>query len=156
MGTLVAVIIIVSLIFFALKDLLDNHDFSAWTSTALTALILFTVILSVYMIMGNPLKPKEARPAPETQEDLARREEMPSYIDPLVMSDEQAQKAMAAEYATIKSDYAKNNPQATGQEAHDFTSEYMINKYGLTNDEWQAFLQASQELMEQAAGQTPR
>ena len=53
MGIIAASIIILALIFYAIKDLLSDRDFSAWTNMAITSLILFTVILSIFMVLNK-------------------------------------------------------------------------------------------------------
>lgn len=135
MGTLIAAVIIIALIFYALKDLLADKDFSAWTNIALTALILFTVILSIFMILHKPSdfrdasghqqpQQEEAAPAPQTPEEKAAQEQ-------------RAKEVVAEEYVVLVRDCEEN--AAPGTDCAQNAKEIIIKKYGLDQDEWDAF-----------------
>jgi hypothetical protein len=140
MGMFFAVAIIIVLIFYALKDLLVEKDFSAWTNIALTSLILFTVILSIFMILHKEPQTPDAhgpKPAAETtaaEQPAGAQEEIPVED----MTDEQIRAALAREYVTVEEDYKKNNPKA--KDSADVAANYIKNKYKLTEEEWAGFL----------------
>lgn len=149
MGIIAASIIILALIFYAIKDLLSDRDFSAWTNMAITSLILFTVILSIFMVLNKrddaaadkKDKAEQAQEASSEENSQAPQEEM---------TDEQAMMAIAQEYISIEDDCTKNAPKDTV--CADVASHYIISKYEFTDTEWQAFLQtaAKDNLFEKA------
>ena len=149
MGIIAASIIILALIFYAIKDLLSDRDFSAWTNMAITSLILFTVILSIFMVLNkkddSAAAAKKDKPA-ATEE--AKPEEAQSPQEE--MTDEQAMMAIAQEYISIEDDCNKNAPKDTV--CADVAANYIIGKYEFTDTEWQAFLQtaAKDNLFEKA------
>lgn len=149
MGIIAASIIILALIFYAIKDLLSDRDFSAWTNMAITSLILFTVILSIFMVLNK----KEDAMATEKKEKQVATEEAANedtQAPQEEMTDEQAMMAIAQEYISIEDDCNKNAPKDTV--CADVASKYIISKYEFTDTEWQAFLQtaAKDNLFEKA------
>jgi len=157
MGIFIAVIIIVALIFYALKDLLVDKDFAAWTNIALTSLILFTVILSIFMILHK--KPSEnvsvtwrhpadtsdtAQPGEPSAQPQAQQPSAPLNLPTQVNTDEEAVLAFAKEYVNIEEEYKKNNPNA--KDAAQVASSYMKAKYDFSQQEWQDFLQKAAEI----------
>lgn len=146
MGTLIAAIIIIALIFYALKDLLMDKDFSAWTNIALTALILFTVILSIFMILHKP-STIEKQPV-AAQEEVQPQPESPA-TPPEEMTEEQVKEAIAEEYVAVEADCKKNTPKEDCAKA---ASDFLIRKYKFTDYEWTHYLQeaADQKLFQKA------
>ncbi len=148
MGIIAASIIILALIFYAIKDLLSDRDFSAWTNMAITSLILFTVILSIFMVLNRKdnSAPTEKKEKPAAEQ--AKQEEAQAPQEE--MTDEQAMMAIAQEYISIEDDCTKNAPKDTV--CADVAANYIIGKYEFTDTEWQAFLQtaAKDNLFEKA------
>lgn len=143
MGVFIAVIIILVLILYAMKDLLAEKDFSSWINIALTALVLFTVILSIFMILNkndrisavsntqgspgqNNAPAAEQRQAPEDEKPIEEK------------SDEEIMLEIAEEYTLIEDDYIKRNPEAADYE--EVSSNYIKQKYGFTDEEWDNFM----------------
>ena len=156
MGTIAAAIIILALVFYALKDLLIDRDFSAWTNMAITSLILFTVILSIFMVLckkedGITDKKQKAvqEDYPASQPSAEQTETAPAEE----MSDEEAMLAIAKEYVSIEEDCNKNAPKDTV--CSEVATNYIVGKYEFTETEWQAFLQtaAKDDLFNKARAQ---
>lgn len=141
MGTLIAAIIILALIFYALKDLLSDRDFSAWTNMALTSLILFTVILSIFMILNKSENKAKGEAQPVKQEEAQGQPE--GQVPAATMSDGDIMLAIAEEYILVEEDYKKSFP---GDPKHEeIATNFIINKYGFTPEEWQSFLSDAAE-----------
>ena len=137
MGTLIAAVIIIALIFYALKDLLADKDFSAWTNIALTALILFTVILSIVMILH---KPSNLTDAPGHQQPAQQEESAPAAPqtpEERAAQEQRAKEVVAEEYVVLVRDCEEN--AAPGTDCAQNAKELIIKKYGLDQDEWDAF-----------------
>ena len=140
MGVFIAVIIILVLVLYAVKDLLGEKDMSFWINTALTSLVLFTVILSIFMILnkgGNT--PSAATPQSKPAAEQVSEEEKPIEEK----SDEEVMLEIAEEYTLIEDDYRKRNPEATDYE--EVSSNYIKQKYGFTDDEWSNFMTHAKE-----------
>ena len=145
-GTLIAAIIIIALIFYALKDLVADKDFSAWTNIALTSLILFTVILSIFMILHKPADNYAARPSGAVREGESAPQK--PALSP-EEEEEAAKEGLASEYVIIEDDCKKNMP---GTDCAQYTADFLIKQYNFTKEEWSAFMQTAAEnnLFEQA------
>lgn len=146
MGVLIAAVIIIALIFYALKDLLADKDFSAWTNIALTSLILFTVILSIFMILHKPYSSSTrgaATPEQAQQETTAQNTQplQPQNNNVEDMSNEQVMSAIAEEYVKIEDEYKKEVPNA--KDSAQVASNYIMSKYNFTAEDWNDFLQYS-------------
>ncbi len=139
MGIIAASIIILALIFYAIKDLLSDRDFSAWTNMAITSLILFTVILSIFMVLNKRDESSADKKDKTEQTEAASAEGTEAPQEEI--TDEQAMMAIAQEYISIEDDCLKNAPKDTV--CADVASHYIIGKYEFTDTEWQAFLQTA-------------
>lgn len=141
MGVFIAVIIILVLILYAVKDLLAEKDFASWINIALTSLVLFTVILSIFMILNKGEKTNNSSPAENNNNKPAAEaaQEKPAEEK----SDEEVMLEIAEEYTLIENDYRKSNPSAKDYE--EVASKYIKQKYGFTDDEWSSFMQHAKE-----------
>lgn len=139
MGVFIAVIIILVLVLYAVKDLLAEKDFASWINIALTSLVLFTVILSIFMILNkgektnNTTSGENNKPAAEAVQEKPVEEK----------SDEEVMLEIAEEYTLIENDYRKSNPGAEDYE--EVASKYIKQKYGFTDEEWNSFMQHAKE-----------
>jgi hypothetical protein len=133
MGTLIAAVIIISLIFYALKDLLGNKDFSVWTSIALTSLILFSVILTLFLA----LEKKPSDKAVATGNIASATEEI---AKPTEEQRQQLKIIIAKEYVEIIEEYKNANPLWDDAEAESEGAEFMMRKYGLSSENWNELL----------------
>lgn len=139
MGVFIAVIIILVLVLYAVKDLLAEKDFASWINIALTSLVLFTVILSIFMILNkgektnNTTSGENNKPAAEAVQEKPVEEK----------SDEEVMLEIAEEYTLIENDYRKSNPDAEDYE--EVASKYIKQKYGFTDEEWSSFMQHAKE-----------
>lgn len=135
MGVFIAVIIILGLVLYSIKDLLAEKDFSSWINIALTSLILFTVILSIFIILNkgdgvsNPSSSKTKPSAEEVKTETPEEEK----------SDEEVMMEIAEEYTLIENDYKTRNPDATDSE--EVASGVIKEKYGFTDEEWSHFME---------------
>lgn len=140
MGVFIAVIIILVLVLYAVKDLLAEKDFASWINIALTSLVLFTVILSIFMILNKGEKTNRSqseqngKPAAEAASEEKPVEEK---------SDEEVMLEIAEEYTLIENDYKNSNPDAKDYE--EVASTYIKQKYGFTDEEWDSFMQHARE-----------
>ncbi|MDR0735133.1 MAG: hypothetical protein LBG16_05580 [Elusimicrobiota bacterium] len=135
MGTLIAVVIIIALIFYALRDLLIDKDFSAWTNIALTSLILFTVILSIFMILHN--QPAQGSRAPETEKEEPAPEPSEDQEQFTDEQREQAARDLASEYVAMENECIKDKAVA---DCAGFTTDFIKKKYDINDEEWEIFL----------------
>ena len=137
MGIFISAIIIVALIFYASKELLIEKDLPSWTNIALTALILFTVILSIYMILRKPYDAEkaQAKTAPQQQTSV----QQPPVTPVEEMTDDDIMLAIAEEYLLAQDQYKLINPNATDSDK--VATDFIVKKYDLTPEEWQTFLQ---------------
>ena len=106
----------------------------------MTSLVLFTVILSIFMILnkgGNT--PSAATPQSKPAAEQVSEEEKPIEEK----SDEEVMLEIAEEYTLIEDDYRKRNPEATDYE--EVSSNYIKQKYGFTDDEWSNFMTHAKE-----------
>lgn len=139
MGVFIAVIIILVLLLYAVKDLLAEKDFASWINIALTSLVLFTVILSIFMILNkgektnNTTSGENNKPAAESVQEKPVEEK----------SDEEVMLEIAEEYTLIENDYRKSNPSAEDYE--EVASKYIKQKYGFTDEEWSSFMHHAKE-----------
>ena len=144
MGVFIAVIIILILLLYAMKDLIWERDLSLWVQILLTALILFTVILSIFMILHKGTKenlPGEGgaydRDKPAAVETDKRKQEQPKAEPVQEQSDEEVMLAIAEEYVLIEDNYKKSNP--------DVASNYIKQKYQFTDEEWNNFMKHAED-----------
>lgn len=147
MGVFIAVIIILVLVLYAVKDLLGEKDMSFWINTALTSLVLFTVILSIFIILNKGDK----GPSVAVIQNKPAEERLPEAEKPIEeKSDEEVMLEIAVEYTLIEDDYKKRNPEAADYE--EVSSNYIKQKYGFTDDEWSNFMIHAKEsgLLDQA------
>jgi hypothetical protein len=138
MGIFLAVIVIVALIFYAAKELLVEKDFPAWTNIALTALILFTVILSIYMILRKPYDANVPKDTAVTTEAAPTSSTLKTPMPEAEMTDDDIMLAIAEEYLIAQDQYKAEYPSATDSE--EVATKYIINKYEFTPEDWQTFL----------------
>jgi len=128
------------LIFYALKDLLADRDFSAWTNIALTSLILFTVILSIFMIMHKPAGYKEAAKPGETTLAAPAALQTPEEI---AAEEQRAKEVVTDEYILIEQDCKAN---AKGiDDCAQLAAKVIIDKYKLTQEEWEDYFREATE-----------
>jgi hypothetical protein len=132
MGTFIAVIIIIALIFYALRDLLIDRDFSVWTNIALTSLILFTVILSIFMILHK-------QPAPDDPRVETEKEKAPvqTSTEEQGLTEEEVLMDMADRYAVIENDCIKNN---AGADCAGFTNDFLKKAYDLSDEDFDGLM----------------
>lgn len=147
MGVFIAVVIILVLILYSIKDLLAEKDLSLWINMALTSLVLFTVILSIFMILHKGTTenlPGEGydknKPAAESADNNKQKS---SSAPAEEQSDEEVLLEIAEEYVLIEDDYKKRNPEAT--DAGEVASNYIKQKYQFTDEEWDNFMKQAEE-----------
>ncbi|MDR0646794.1 MAG: hypothetical protein LBG46_07680, partial [Elusimicrobiota bacterium] len=122
--------IIISLIFFALKDLLGNKDISVWTNIALTSLILFSVILTLFLALDKK-KPSDNNVI-TAQEESVNEEYSQEEIDEL-------KENIAEEYIGLVMQYKKEFPSWTVSETEDESAKFMKDKYNYSDEDWDVF-----------------
>lgn len=144
MGLYIAIFIIVALIVYSLKDVLSNADMPAWTNMVITALILFTVILSIFLILHRRamsedktiVRPKQEQAQTENKE--AQEAAPAPEQDPAALAPDQDSKLLLAEEYLIMEDYYKRNfPKLN---SYDSAANYIMQKYSLTQEDWSHFL----------------
>ncbi len=134
MGVFIAVIIILVLMLYAVKDLLAEKDFSSWINIALTSLILFTVILSIFMILnkGDGVSNQNGSKSKPAAEEVQGEEPAEEASEEEIVLD------IAEEYILIEKDYKARNPEAT--DSAEVATNYIKQKYNFTNAEWEEFM----------------
>lgn len=163
LATILAAIIIILLIIYAAYPLLSNKDFHGWASIALTALILFTVIITLFVILGNrkgqhiSLKPiptvvqetnktnepnQKQEPEVKKEEPIKQTNTTGETVKPATeteeeMSDEEALMSITKEYLEAEEAFKAQGEKDYQQKA----AQQIIDRYELTEEEWQMFLQ---------------
>ena len=139
MGLFLAILVIILLILFVLKIIFEHTDFQTWLNILIVTIILFTVILSIYIVLskvrtaGTPAKTQVTK-----EETLDRKSTKPQAIpqkDVAEMSDEELSVMLAEKYLTLKTDYEK---QHEGEDGADYAKQQIMNEYDLLEEEWEA------------------
>ena len=139
-GLLLAVLLIILLILFVLKLIFDHTDFQTWLNILIVTVILFTVILSVYILLNKANVINTPNKAQVTKEEtLDKKSTKPTAFKPqkdvAEMSDEELSIMIAEKYLTLKTDYEK---QHDGEDGADYAKHQIMEEYGLTEEEWDA------------------
>ncbi|MBO7605711.1 MAG: hypothetical protein J6S61_04535 [Elusimicrobiaceae bacterium] len=138
-GLFLAILLIILLILFVLKIIFDHTDFQTWLNILIVTVILFTVVLSVYIILSKvnttskPVKTKVTKE--ETLEKKSKKPEAKPQKDVSEMSDEELSIMIAEKYLTLKTDYEK---QHKGEDSVEYAKQQIMDEYGLTEEEWEA------------------
>lgn len=163
LAPILAAIIIILLIIYAAFPFLSNKDFKGWANIALTSLILFTVIVTLFVILGNrkgqtitlksiPTMAEEAaareqerqEQQPSAQEQTQQEEasadaQKPAAqkVDTDEISDEEALMAIAKEYLEAEEAFKAQGDKDYQQKA----AQQIIDRYDFTQEDWQTFLE---------------
>lgn len=138
-GLFLAVLLIILLILFVLKIIFDHTDFQTWLNILIVTVILFTVVLSIYIILSKvhtttaPVKTQITKE--ETLEKKSKKPTATPQKDVSEMSDEELSIMLAEKYLTFKTDYEK---QHEGEDGTDYAKQQIMEEYGLTEQEWNA------------------
>ena len=138
-GLFLAVLIIILLILFVLKIIFDHTDFQTWLNILIITVILFTVVLSIYIILSKVNVNKTPVKTPVAKEETLKEKKntKPAAIkqekDIAEMSDEELSIMIAEKYLTLKTDYEK---QHEGEDGTEYAQKQIMEEYGLTEEEW--------------------
>ncbi len=139
MGLFLAILIIILLILFVLKIIFEHTDFQTWLNILIVTVILFTVILSIYIVLskvhtaGTPAKTQVTK-----EETLDKKSTKPRAIpqkDIAEMTDEELSIMLAEKYLTLKTEYEKEHE---GEDGADYAKQQIMNEYDLLEEEWEA------------------
>lgn len=139
-GLLLAVLLIILLILFVLKIIFNHTDFQTWLNILIVTVILFTVILSIYILLS---KVNIVNPSTKTtvtkEETLDKKSDKPAahkqQKDIAEMSDEELSIMIAEKYLILKTDYEQ---QHEGEDGAEYAKQQIMEEYGLTEEEWDA------------------
>lgn len=137
-GLFLAVLLIILLILFVLRIIFNHTDFQTWLNILIITVILFTVILSVYILLRKvniTTSPKTQVTKEETLDKKSKKPEAKPQKDVSEMTDEELAIMIAEKYLTLKIDYEK---QHEGEDGADYAKQQIIDEYGLTEEEWDA------------------
>ena len=162
LAPILAAIIIILLIIYAAFPFLSNQHFKGWANIALTSLILFTVIVTLFVILGNrkgqtitlrsiPTMAEEAATREQekqekqsvaqeqTQEEASAEDQKPvaQKVDADEISDEEALMAIAKEYLEAEEAFKAQGDKDYQQKA----AQQIIDRYDFTQEDWQTFLE---------------
>ena len=158
LAPILAAIIIILLIIYAAFPFLSNKDFHGWANIILTALILFTVIITLFVILGNrkgqrisfksipTIAAEEAasqerqKPAKEQvyKEETTQQEPSTQEVNnSLEISDEEALIAITKEYLQAEEAFKAQGDSNYQQKA----AQQIIDRYDFTEEDWQTFLE---------------
>ena len=163
LAPILAAIIIILLIIYAAYPLLINKDFHGWANIALTALILFTVIVTLFVILGHQkgnrisfksipnMATEETANTPQEQEEEqtalpeketpaqteATEETAKKTSNPEEISDEEALMIIAQEYVEAEEAFKAKGDKDYQQKA----AQQIIDRYDFTTEDWQTFLE---------------
>lgn len=155
-GLIIAVIIILIIVVYVLKSIFEETDYQTWLNIALVTVILFTIILSIYMIL-NRASDESKRPNPpaakqeqqieeqdknniegpkEQAKDEAKPEKQNKPVSTEEMTDEELSISIAENFLTLKKSYEALND---GKDGGIYAANKIIQEYDLTKDEWDDF-----------------
>ena len=140
MGLFLAILIIILLILFVLKIIFDYTDLQTWLNILIITVILFTVILSIYIILSKVNTTNtQTKPQVTKEETLDKKSTKPAAIKPQKdvseMTDDELSLMLAEKYLTLKTEYEKEHE---GENGADYARQQIIDEYGLTEEEWDA------------------
>ena len=121
-----------------LKIIFDHTDFQTWLNILIITVILFTVILSVYILLRKVNVTTSSKAQVTKEETLDRKYKKPQAIpqkDISEMTDEELSIMIAEKYLTLKTDYEK---QHEGEDGADYAKQQLMDEYDLTEEEWDA------------------
>jgi hypothetical protein len=151
LAPIIAAIIIILLIIYAAYPFLSNKDFHGWANIVLTALILFTVIITLFVILGNRKGDKISfKTIPQIQEETRTKETeepQPSVVkqepsktpedDLENITEEEALMVITKEYVQAEEAFKAQGDSDYQQKA----AQQIIDRYKFTPEEWQSFLE---------------
>lgn len=161
LAPILAAIIIILLIIYAAYPLLISKEFHGWANIALTALILFTVIVVLFVILGhqkgnrihfktiptmheettidNSQEKEQATEKTPLQEEKATKETATEVqkVNPEEISDEEALMMIAKEYIEAEEAFKAQGDKDYQQKA----AQQIIDRYDFTQEDWQTFLE---------------
>lgn len=161
LAPILAAIIIILLIIYAAYPLLISKDFHGWANIALTALILFTVIVVLFVILGhqkgnrlhfktiptiheqttigNSQEKEQATEKTPLQEEEATKETSADTqkVNPEEITDEEALMMIAKEYLEAEEAFKAQGDKNYQQKA----AQQIIDRYDFTQEDWQTFLE---------------
>ena len=168
LGPILAAIVIIILIIYAAFPFLETKGFKGWANIALTSLILFTLIVTLFVVLGHrkgqnitfksiPAIAEETATRQEAQEqkqqkqeqavqnqekqEVAKEEEKPSASQQEVDYDDISEEEVAlliAKEYLEAEEYYKNQGDSDYQQK---AARQIIDKYELTEEDWQTFLE---------------
>ena len=140
-GLFLAVLLIIFLILFVLKIISEHTDFQTWLNILIITVILFTVILSIYILLRKVNITTSPKAQVTKEETLDKKSKKPQAIpqkDVSEMTDEELSIMIAEKYLTLKTDYEK---QHEGEDGADYAKQQIIDEYELSEEEWEALYQ---------------
>lgn len=157
LAPILAAIIIILLIIYAAYPFLTNKEFRGWANIALTVLILFTVIVTLFVILGHqkgnrihfktiptmaeeaPYKKGEAKNQNSPLEIEEEKQNFAKEQDNLSeeISDEEALIAITKEYLEAEEAFKAKGEADYQQKA----AQQIITRYDFTREDWQTFLE---------------
>ncbi len=146
MGLYIAIIIIAVLIVYSLKDVFSSADAPAWSNMVITGLILFTVILSIFLILhyralpsGEDKNVKTKQEQTETEKETPEENAaaQPAAAEEISPEHQEAAVAVAQEYIIMEDYYKRNSPELN---SYDKAAEYIMKKYDFSQEDWSQFL----------------
>lgn len=139
-GLFLAILLIILLILFVLKIIFNHTDLQTWLNILIITVILFTVILSIYIVLSKVnTDNKNTKPQVTKEETLDKKSTKPAAIKPqkdvAEMTDDELSLMLAEKYLTLKTEYEKEHE---GEDGADYARQQIIDEYGLTEEEWDA------------------
>lgn len=157
MGSIVAVILILAILIYLIKNLLKETDYQTWLNILLVTVIMLTVIMSIFMLLNktntstntdsnkgktavvqNQNTEKEKPSAIEVINNEEKKDEQEivqqEQKEISEMTDDELSLMIAENYLTLKNEYESRYP---GKNGANYASNKIIEEYGLTNEEWQ-------------------
>lgn len=113
LGPIIAAIIIIILIIYAAFPFLETKGFKGWANIALTSLILFTVIVTLFVVLGHrkgqnitfksiPAIAEETATRQEALEQKTRPQSQPIQNQKEAQEEEESQQSQANQSASSK------------------------------------------------------
>lgn len=140
MGLFLAILVIILLILFVLKIIFNHTDFQTWLNILIVTVILFTVVLSIYIILSKVHTANDSAKTQVTKEEtLDKKSTKPAAIKPqkdvAEMTDEELSVMLAEKYLTYKTDYEKQHEDGDGAA---YAKQQIMEEYDLTEEQWAA------------------
>lgn len=133
---IVTAIIILLIVMYVFKSILEETDYQTWLNIALVTIILLTVVLSIFMILNKASDTSTGNKTAPIKQEQQVQDKTAQKQNPEEISDDDLYVIIAENYLTLKRDYEAANK---GIDGSTYAANEIIKEYDLTQEEWDDF-----------------